>query len=109
MSPGIGDETAPQAGERTERFRLLIADREHQGFGGNGLAIVEIDAPLTIVAARMGRSGLGDTSLSRGDRLVEDFTEIPPEEPPLGKTAALAALAFEAAHEMLRIVGPGAH
>ena len=108
-APRVADEAAADAGERAQRFGLLIADSKRQSVGVDPLAAIEHDLPAAIAAGRAARGRIHWPGLAAGYRLVEDFAEIAAEQPALGKSAGIAAFRLEQAREMVGLAGPGAH
>src|SRR4051794_3126154 len=105
-APRVADEAVTDAGERAQRFGLLIADSERQRGGVDPLAAVEHDLPAAMAAGRAARGRIHRPGLAAGYRLVEDFAEIAAEQPALGKSAGIAAFRLEQAREMVGLAGP---
>src|SRR5207302_4409675 len=103
LAPRIADETAADSGQGAESFRLLVADREHEGFGGDRGSVGKADRPAFALARGADRGGVREFGAAAIDRYGEHLSEITREEAPLGETARGAALRLEPPREVTRL------
>src|SRR5207248_1534561 len=108
-APWIADQPIARAREGAQRLRLLIAARKDERRGLHCAAVIELDVPATVTALRRCRGRVHGSCESASYGVIENFAEIPPEEPPLSEVAAVAPFSFEPLREMIRLARPGAH
>ena len=102
-APRIADETIADAREGAERFGFLVTDGKHQRPRFDSRPVVELNCPAPVLSLRSKSRGGNCFRAATGHRFVEDFAQIPPEQPPLNIIAAIAAFGLYTSEQN----GPG--